>query len=111
LVAASLTVLLAIVLHTTLPDTAPAVRQRYSALLAAGVQMLSTERDLRRSALFQATLFGGFSAAWTALAQLITGPRYGLNAQVVGVLALIGAASMFCAPAAGRWRTATARTG
>src|SRR5882757_2965612 len=103
LVAAALTVLLAIVLHTALPDTAPAVRERYSALLAAGVRMLRTEPDLRRSALFQATLFGGFSATWTALALLITGPRYGLNTQVVGVLALIAAASMFCVPAAGRW--------
>ncbi|MFJ2829032.1 MFS transporter [Streptomyces sp. NPDC087263] len=103
LVAAALTVLLAIVLHTALPDTAPAVRERYSALLAAGLWMLRTEPDLRRSALFQATLFGGFSAAWTALALLITGPHYALNTQVVGVLALIGAASMFCAPAAGRW--------
>ncbi|MFJ8386660.1 MFS transporter [Streptomyces sp. NPDC094438] len=103
LVAAALTVLLAIVLHTALPSAAPAARERYAALLAASVRMLRTEPDLRRSALFQATLFGGFSAAWTALALLVTGPRYGLSAQVVGVLALIGAASMFCAPAAGRW--------
>ncbi|MGW2864459.1 MFS transporter [Streptomyces sp. NPDC001205] len=103
LVAATLTVLLAIVLHTALPRVAPATRDRYTALLAASVRMLRTEPDLRRSALFQATLFGGFSAAWTALALLVTGPRYGLDTQVVGLLALIGAASMFCAPAAGRW--------
>ncbi|MFF4189030.1 MFS transporter [Streptomyces sp. NPDC001691] len=103
LVAATLTVLLAIVLHTALPRVAPPTRDRYTALLAASVRMLRTEPDLRRSALFQATLFGGFSAAWTALALLVTGPRYGLDTQVVGVLALIGAASMFCAPAAGRW--------
>ncbi|WP_406503136.1 MFS transporter [Streptomyces sp. NBC_00212] len=103
LVAAVLTVLLAIVLHIALPSAAPATRDRYTALLAASVRMLCTEPDLRRSALFQATLFGSFSAAWTALALLLTGPRYGLDAQAVGVLALIGAASMFCAPAAGRW--------
>ncbi|MET9496942.1 MFS transporter [Streptomyces sp. NPDC006552] len=103
LVAAVLTALLAIVLHTALPSAAPATRDRYTALLAASVRMLHSEPDLRRSALFQATLFGGFSAAWTALVLLLTGPRYGLDAQAVGVLALIGAASMFCAPAAGRW--------
>ncbi|MEV8527165.1 MFS transporter [Streptomyces sp. NPDC052000] len=103
LVAATLTVLLAIVLHTALPRVAPATRDRYTALLAASVRMLRTEPDLRRSALFQAIVFGGFSAAWTALALLVTGPRYGLDTQAVGVLALIGAASMFCAPAAGRW--------
>ncbi|MFE4869865.1 MFS transporter [Streptomyces sp. NPDC056682] len=103
LVAATLTVLLTIVLHTALPRVAPATRDRYTALLAASVRMLRTEPDLRRSALFQAIVFGGFSAAWTSLALLVTGPRYGLDTQAVGVLALIGAASMFCAPAAGRW--------
>ncbi|MFJ2582713.1 MFS transporter [Kitasatospora aureofaciens] len=102
LVAAGLTALLAVVLGTALPATTPAVRDRYRSLLAATVRMLRTEADLRRSALYQATLFGGFSAAWTALALLLTGPHYRMNAQAVGVLALIGAASMFCAPAAGR---------
>ncbi|MFE9118777.1 MFS transporter [Streptomyces sp. NPDC007172] len=103
LVGAMLTVLLAVVLHTALPAAAPPTRERYAALLAASARMLRTEPELRRSALFQATLFGGFSAAWTALALLITGPRFGLGTQAVGLLALIGAASMFCAPAAGRW--------
>ncbi|MEV4252832.1 MFS transporter [Spirillospora sp. NPDC049652] len=102
LVAAALTALLAAVLGLTLPATAPAVRDRYLHLLADTVRMLRTEPGLRRSALYQATLFGAFSAAWTALALLLTGPRYRLDAQAVGLLALIGAASMFCAPAAGR---------
>ncbi|MFF0430070.1 MFS transporter [Streptomyces sp. NPDC004520] len=103
LVAAALTVLLALVLHAALPNTAPATRDRYTALLAASARMLRTEPGLRRSALFQATLFGGFSAAWTVLALLVTGSRYGLDSRAVGVLALIGAASMVCAPVAGRW--------
>ncbi|MFI6684267.1 MFS transporter [Streptomyces sp. NPDC050485] len=103
LVAAVLTMLLAIVLRTALPSVGPAASDRFAALLAASVRMLRTEPDLRRSALLQAALFGGFSAAWTALVLLVTGPRYGLGAQAVGVLALIGAASMFCAPLAGRW--------
>jgi hypothetical protein len=34
-----------------------------------------TEKKLHRSVLFQVTGFGGFSAAWTAVALLITGPR------------------------------------
>jgi predicted MFS family arabinose efflux permease len=102
LVAAVLTGLLALVLGLALPTTAPAVRDRYPALLAATVRMLRTEPGLRRSALYQATLFGAFSAAWTALALLLTGPHYRMDAQAVGLLALIGAASMFGAPAAGR---------
>ncbi|MFE3499546.1 MFS transporter [Kitasatospora sp. NPDC059146] len=103
LVAAGLTGLLALVLALALPSTAPATRERYPALLADTVRMLRTEPALRRSALYQATLFAGFSAAWTALALLLTGPHYRMGAQAVGLLALIGAASMFCAPAAGRW--------
>ncbi|MEV3852881.1 MFS transporter [Streptomyces sp. NPDC050095] len=103
LVAAALTALLALVLGLALPATAASVRDRYPALLAGTVRMLRTEPGLRRSALYQATLFGAFSAAWTALALLIIGPHYQMDAQAVGVLALIGAASMFCAPVAGRW--------
>ncbi|MEV5570321.1 MFS transporter [Spirillospora sp. NPDC052269] len=102
LVAAALTALLAVVLGLALPNAAPAVRDRYPNLLADTVRMLRTEPGLRRSAFYQATLFGAFSAAWTALALLLTGPRYHLDAQAVGLLALIGAASMFFAPAAGR---------
>ncbi|MFG2722576.1 MFS transporter [Streptomyces sp. NPDC048416] len=103
LVAAALTAVLALVLGVTLPAGAPAVRDRYPALLLGTVRMVRTEAGLRRSAFCQAALFGAFSAAWTALALLITGPRYRMDAQTVGVLALIGAVSMFCAPAAGRW--------
>ncbi|MFI5795045.1 MFS transporter [Streptomyces sp. NPDC051677] len=103
LVAAALTVLLAVVLGLALPAAAPAVQDRYPRLLADTLRLLRDERQLRRSVFFQVTLFGGFSAAWTALALLITGPRYDLGTQAVGLLALIGAGSMFCAPAAGRW--------
>ncbi|MGW3036518.1 MFS transporter [Streptomyces sp. NPDC001178] len=103
LIAAALTVLLAVVLGRALPGTAPAAQGRYPSLLADTLRLLRDERQLRRSVFFQVTLFGGFSAAWTALALLITGPRYDLGTQTVGLLALIGAGSMFCAPAAGRW--------
>jgi predicted MFS family arabinose efflux permease len=103
LVAAAVTSLLAVVLGLALPTTVPAVRDSYPTLLADTLRMLRDERRLQRSVLFQVTVFGGFSAAWTALALLVTGPRYGMGTQAVGLLALIGAGSMFCAPAAGRW--------
>ncbi|MEU3571798.1 MFS transporter [Kitasatospora sp. NPDC036755] len=102
LAAAVLTGLLALALGLALPSTAPAARDRYPALLGDTLRLLRTEPALRRSALCQASLFGGFSAAWTALALLVTGPHYRLDVQAVGLLALIGAASMLCAPAAGR---------
>jgi predicted MFS family arabinose efflux permease len=72
-------------------------------LLGASVKLLLTEPELRRSALYQATLFGGFSAVWTSLSLLISGPTYNMSAHTIGLLALVGAASVFCTPIAGRW--------
>lgn len=101
-VAAALILLLAAVLTVALPATAPTSRQRYPALLATTLRLLRTEPELRRSCFYQAVMFGGFSAAWTSLALLVTGPRYGMGADAVGWIALVGAASMFCSPIAGR---------
>lgn len=103
LVAAALTALLAVALGFALPRSVPAARTGYPTLLADTLRLLRDQRPLRRSVFFQVTLFGGFSAAWTAVTLLITGPRYGMGTQAVGLLALIGAASVFLAPAAGRW--------
>lgn len=38
---------------------------------------------------------------WTCLALLLTGPVYGMDAQAVGLLALVGGATMLCTPLAG----------
>ncbi|MDV9173615.1 MFS transporter [Streptomyces sp. W16] len=102
LVASVLVLLLATVLAYTLPDMTPPSRQPYPALLAESLRLLRTEPDLRRSCLYQATVFAGFSAVWTCLAFLLTGPAYGLGAQAVGMLALVGAATMLWTPFAGR---------
>ncbi|MGX8903771.1 MFS transporter [Streptomyces netropsis] len=102
LVAAVLVLLLATVLACTLPATTPPSRQPYPALLAEPLRLLFTEPDLRRSCLYQAMIFAGFSAIWTCAALLLTGPAYGLGAQAVGMLALVGAATMLCTPFAGR---------
>jgi predicted MFS family arabinose efflux permease len=47
-------------------------------------------------------MFGAFSAAWTTVALLLTGPAFGLGTQAVGVLALVGAGSVLSTPFAGR---------
>ncbi|MFI1281724.1 MFS transporter [Streptomyces sp. NPDC020858] len=102
LVAAALVLLLAAVLARALPVTVPTSRQSYPSLLAEPLRLLRTEPDLRRSCLYQAMVFGGFSAVWTCLALLLTGPAYGLGAHAVGMLALVGAVTMLCTPFAGR---------
>ncbi|MFB9877824.1 MFS transporter [Planobispora siamensis] len=81
---------------------APPVRERYPALLAGALRLLRAEPDLRRSCFYQAMLFAGFSALWTSVALLLTGPAYGLGTSAVGALALVNAATMLCTPLAGR---------
>jgi predicted MFS family arabinose efflux permease len=102
LVAATLILVLALAMARTLPHTTPATDQRYPALLAASLRLLRTEPLLRRSCQYQVLVFAAFSAAWTALALFVTGPRYDLGTPAVGVIALVGAASMFATPFAGR---------
>lgn len=58
--------------------------------------------SVRRSAFYQATVFGGFTTVWTAVALLLIGAAYRLGAQTVGLLALVGVATMFSTPVAGR---------
>jgi predicted MFS family arabinose efflux permease len=103
LIAGALALLLAAVLAVTVPATSPSSSQRYPSLLAASWHLFRSEPELRRSCFYQACMFGGFSAAWTCLALLVTGPAYGLGASAVGLIALVGAASVFCTPIAGRW--------
>ncbi|MFI9383735.1 MFS transporter [Kutzneria sp. NPDC052558] len=102
IVAAVLILALGAVLAVTVPHTEPPVRHNYPALLAQSVRMFREEPELRRSGLYQALTFGGFSAAWTCLALLISSPRYGLGAETVGLIGLAGAVSVFVTPVAGR---------
>ena len=102
LISAGLILVLAGVLLRLLPDTTPTSRQHYGALLAAPLRLLAAEPALRRSCLNQALMFGAFSAAWTTVALLVTGPAFGLSTQAVGVLALVGAGSVLSTPFAGR---------
>ncbi|QIS24529.1 MFS transporter [Nocardia terpenica] len=103
LVAAALALVLAVVLGLTVPTTHPTSQQSYPALLATPVRLFRDEPELRRSCLYQATMFAGFTGAWTSVALLMTGPDFRLDTRAVGLLALVGAASVFCTPVAGRW--------
>ncbi|MFE0257592.1 MFS transporter [Streptomyces sp. NPDC059010] len=100
--AAALSLTVAALLARLLPSSPPAAAASYPALLAAPLRLLRTEPELRRSCLYQATVFAGFSAVWTAVALLLTGPAYGMSARAAGLLALVNAATMLCTPVAGR---------
>jgi predicted MFS family arabinose efflux permease len=102
LAGAAVTLALAVILAKALPDTSPSSARRYPALLAETVRLLRTQPDLRRSTYYQAMVFAGFSAVWTAAAYLLTGPRYHMSTTAAGMLALVNAATMVCTPVAGR---------
>ena len=102
LVSAVLALVLAGALAFFVPATTPSSRESYPRLLGSALRLLRTEAHLRRSSLYQAFMFAGFSASWTSLALLVTGPKYHLGPTAVGLIALVGAASMFCTPIAGR---------
>ncbi|MGW2418676.1 MFS transporter [Streptomyces sp. NPDC001709] len=100
--AALLTLALALLLARALPPTVPPSRQSYPRLLSEPVRLLFREPALRRSSFYQATVFAGFSAVWTGVALLLTGPVYGFGAGAVGLLALVNAVTMLVTPVAGR---------
>jgi predicted MFS family arabinose efflux permease len=102
LVASGLALACAAVLPRFPPATSSSPHQRYRDLLKAAAQLLRTEPALRLSAVSQAIMFGAFTAAWTSVALLLTGPTYGLGSASVGLVALVGAASVCCSPIAGR---------
>ncbi len=83
LIAAALVLLIAIAVARTLPPTSPSSRQRYPAVLAESLRLLRTEQQLRRSCLYQAAVFAGFSAVWTGVALLLTSSTYGMGTPAV----------------------------
>jgi predicted MFS family arabinose efflux permease len=102
LVASVVVLLLAGVVRFTVPVMSPSTRQPYRALLAESLRLLRTEPGLRHSCVNQAAVFGAFSAVWTCVGLLLTGPSYRLGAGAVGALALVGAATVCCTPVVGR---------
>ncbi len=106
LTSAVLMTVLTLVLRRSLPRRAPsgrAVKLSYGALLRSTVRLLRTHPPLRRRALYQAAMFGAFSAFWTTVSYVLTAPPFGYHQWQVGLFALAGAGGVLVAPLAGRW--------
>jgi predicted MFS family arabinose efflux permease len=100
--AAALALAMAGALVWRLPRTAPPAREgRYVTLLAAPLGLLKREGELQRSCFYQATVFASFSAVWTGVALLLTGPTYGFTTHAVGLLGVVDVAVLAAAPLAG----------
>lgn len=100
---AVLMALLAVALRMFLPQHAPTTSSPYHHVLRSTFQLLRTHPMLRRRGLYQAAMFAVFSAFWTTVSFVLTGPRFHYSAIGVGVFALVGAAGAAVAPLAGRW--------
>ncbi|MFI9250722.1 MFS transporter [Streptomyces sp. NPDC053069] len=63
--------------------------------------LLRRSPALWRACLRQAGMFGAWSALWTSLALLLTGPSYGLSTATAGLFGLFGLTASAVAPLAG----------
>ncbi|MET8689178.1 MFS transporter [Streptomyces sp. NPDC004732] len=104
LASASLTALLALVLHRVLPrhSATPQTALRYGELLRSTVTLFARERLLRLRALFGLLVFAAFSTLWSSVALPLSEAPYFLSHSAIGAFGLIGAAGALAATVAGR---------
>ncbi|WP_326720106.1 MULTISPECIES: MFS transporter [unclassified Streptomyces] len=100
---AVLMALLAVALRVALPHNAPTTTIPYSQVLRSTVRLVRTHPVLVRRGLYQAAMFGAFSAFWTTISYVLTGPHFDYSPIGVGLFALVGAAGAAVAPFAGHW--------
>ncbi|MFJ1792638.1 MFS transporter [Kitasatospora griseola] len=100
---AALTALLAAALYRALPAHAATTDLPYHQVLRSTVRLVRTHPALLKRGLYQAAVFGSFSAFWTTVSFQLTGPAFGYSEAGVGIFALVGAAGALVAPLAGRW--------
>jgi predicted MFS family arabinose efflux permease len=106
LTSAGLMTVLTLVLRSSLPRRAPhphAAALSYGQLLRSTARLLRVHPALRRRALYQAAMFGAFSAFWTTISFLLTRAPFHYSQWQVGLFALAGAGGALVAPLAGRW--------
>ncbi|GAA4838594.1 MFS transporter [Saccharopolyspora rosea] len=89
-------------LHLALPQYRGAAGLDYGRLLRSTARLLVEEPVLRARAAIGMLAFACFSALWTSLAFLLSGPGYGWSDSEIGTLGLAGAAGAVAAQLAGR---------
>ncbi|MFF4211896.1 MFS transporter [Streptomyces sp. NPDC001796] len=100
---AVLMALLAVALRAALPKHAPTTTVPYHHVLRSTAALVRRHPALLRRGLYQAAMFGAFSAFWTTVSYVLTGPRFHCSPVGVGIFALVGAAGAAIAPLAGHW--------
>jgi predicted MFS family arabinose efflux permease len=91
-----------VVLARALPADEPRPRLRYGQALRSVGTLARQQPRVLRHALYGALAFAAFSAFWTNVAFLLSGPRYGYAEATIGLFGLVGAAGALAASACGR---------
>jgi predicted MFS family arabinose efflux permease len=102
LVAAGLIGSLMVALARRMPTAAPSSELGYPALLGSVVALLRSQPVLRYRCALGALTFFDFSAFWTSVAFLLSGPPYRYSVGIIGLFGLVGAAGALAAIRAGR---------
>lgn len=103
LVSAGLMAVLTLVVYLALPRRVPSTGLPYGQLLRSTARLVRAHPVLRRRGLYQAAMFGAFSAFWTTISFVLTSAPFHYSELEVGLFALVGAAGAGIAPFAGRW--------
>jgi predicted MFS family arabinose efflux permease len=101
LISAVLLAAMILILRRILPVHKPTFAQGYGVLVASLAKIYQKEPLLRRRAAYQAAMFGSFSAFWTSITFLLSGPQLHLSQVGIGVFSLAGATGALFAPVAG----------
>ncbi|MFF4283373.1 MFS transporter [Streptomyces kronopolitis] len=103
LASAVLMAALTLTLRVALPRRAPTTTGSYRDLLASTLRLARIHGPLRRRSLYQAAMFGTFSAFWTTISYVLTAAPFHYSQFGIGIFALVGAAGALVAPLAGKW--------
>jgi predicted MFS family arabinose efflux permease len=101
-IAAGVMVVLAATLRWALPRVPPTESLPYRSLLRSVGRLVVQEPVLRQRMAVGAAVMGCFSALWTSIAFLLSGPPYNYGNTAIGLFGLAGIAGAAIAPVAGR---------
>ncbi|MGZ4185765.1 MAG: MFS transporter [Solirubrobacteraceae bacterium] len=101
-IATGVMVVLAATLRWALPKVPPTESLPYRSLLRSVGRLVVQEPVLRQRMAVGAAVMGCFSALWTSIAFLLSGPPYNYGNTAIGLFGLAGIAGAAIAPVAGR---------
>lgn len=101
-VASFAAIALAVTLSRSLPRLPAKTSQNYFSLFTSMWDMLKRHAPLRAACIIQACLFGVFTAFWSVLALLLSGPPFEMGPAAAGAFGIVGVVGVVAANLSGR---------